>query len=278
MAAGKLENKKGYNGNEIQAKEFSDGSGLDVYDFNARTYDYQIGRFLQLDPLADEGNDYKWNNSGDILKNPTQNDKSPYAAFWNNPILYNDPDGECPRCAKALIKTAVKSVAKGKLDLGDLYDAVDAVRTIASPESGFLDKGVALFDLFSPLSSKEIKAGAKALGLAEGANDAGKALNKVDNVKNPYGARGKPDHQQKVGELSDKAKAENAGMQVVTEKKINAQGSNRRPDVQVVDPSTGKTIKVYEAERSPGSQRNQKREAEYKKLGVPFETHKVGGN
>jgi len=182
--AGKLENKIGLNGNEIQTKELSDGSGLDVYDFNARTYDPQIGRFLQLDPLADEGNDYTWSNPEDILKNPSQNDKSPFAAFWNNPIIYNDPDGECPRCLKALAKTAVKSVMKGKLDLGDVYDAVDAVRTIASPEAGLLDKSVALFDLFSPVSSKELKAGAKILGLADGANDASKAAKKINKNSN----------------------------------------------------------------------------------------------
>ncbi len=132
--------------------------------------------------------------------------------------------------------------------------------------------------LLSPVSSKELKAGAKAVGLTDNANDTKKALNKADNVKNPYGAKGKPDHQQKVGELTDKAKAENPGMQVVTEKKINTPGSNRRPDVQVVNPSTGRTEKIYEAERNPGGQRNQKREAEYKKLNIPFETHKVGGN
>jgi len=76
-------NKKGYNGNEIQAKEFSDGSGLDVYDFNARTYDQQIGRFIQIDPLAEEGG---------------QESLSPFHFANNNPILYNDPDGKCFFC------------------------------------------------------------------------------------------------------------------------------------------------------------------------------------
>lgn len=75
-------NKKGFNGNELQSKEFSDGSGLEVYDFNARTYDQQIGRFNQIDPLLEVG----------------QESLSPYQFGWNNPIRYNDPDGKCPIC------------------------------------------------------------------------------------------------------------------------------------------------------------------------------------
>jgi RHS repeat-associated core domain len=76
-------NKKGFNGNEIQNKEFSDGSGLEVYDFNARTYDQQIGRFIQIDPL---------------LEDSVQRPISPYHFSFNNPVRYNDPSGKCPIC------------------------------------------------------------------------------------------------------------------------------------------------------------------------------------
>ncbi|MBX2925907.1 MAG: hypothetical protein KF746_27170 [Chitinophagaceae bacterium] len=71
LAFGNPENKIGYNGNEIQNKEFNDGSGLELYDFNARTYDPQIGRFIQIDPLSDEGD---------------QESLSPYHFSKNNPI------------------------------------------------------------------------------------------------------------------------------------------------------------------------------------------------
>ncbi|WP_083722357.1 RHS repeat domain-containing protein [[Flexibacter] sp. ATCC 35208] len=54
------ENRKKYNGNELQSKEFGDGSGLELYDFNARTYNQQIGRFLQIDPLPDDGEQESW--------------------------------------------------------------------------------------------------------------------------------------------------------------------------------------------------------------------------
>lgn len=80
VAFGKPENKKGFNGNEIQNKEFSDLSGLEVYDFNARTYDPQTGRFIQIDPLVET----------------SQESLTPYQFGWNDPVRYNDPSGKFP--------------------------------------------------------------------------------------------------------------------------------------------------------------------------------------
>jgi RHS repeat-associated protein len=75
-ASGSLRNKNGITSKERQDQEFSDGTGLELYDFGARFQDPQIGRWHSIDPMADKY--HQW---------------STYTYCLNSPIITIDPDG-----------------------------------------------------------------------------------------------------------------------------------------------------------------------------------------
>ena len=61
---------------QFERGEFSDGKGLNLYDFEARMYEVQIGRWGAVDPLAEEAVN-----------------QSPHNYALNNPIILVDHDG-----------------------------------------------------------------------------------------------------------------------------------------------------------------------------------------
>ncbi len=78
-AAGGIENKYKYNGKELQNHEFSDGSGLEEYDYGARLQDPQLGVWHNIDKSADK---------------PHNISISPYVYVADNPLKFVDPNGK----------------------------------------------------------------------------------------------------------------------------------------------------------------------------------------
>jgi len=71
------QNKYRYNGKELQNQEFSDGSGLEEYDFGARFQDPQLGRFFNQDRFCEK-----------------LYSLSPYQFAANDPLLFVDNNGD----------------------------------------------------------------------------------------------------------------------------------------------------------------------------------------
>jgi len=115
LGFGGVENRKKFNdGTELQNKEFSDGSGLELYETPFRGYDPQIGRFQQIDPLS-------------FLTS----EQSPYEFALNNPILRNDPTGLADTATlKEVVVVAKIPKLKGGTYNGKSFQGIEGFTTI----------------------------------------------------------------------------------------------------------------------------------------------------
>ena len=277
---GGLDNKYRYNGKEFQTDQIN-GRNLDWYDYGARFYDPEIGRWHSMDPLAE-----------------SYISISPYVYCGNNPIRRGDLDGrdwfdKVVGFTAAVTDNAIGFDRRGNFSPNDAAD-YNMGQDIGDVASVLMGAGEADAGAGMAAGSVAVTAGTGGLSLevtgatfvtgtamaAHGtfmaAQGTGNFASQKGRLSNPDGSKGKPDHQAKVNELGKKAQSEtNKGETVLQERKVQGHDSNRRPDQQIVD-KNGKTRKIFEAERKPNSTRNVKREAEYKRLNIENETHKLG--
>jgi RHS repeat-associated protein len=101
---------KNFQGKEGKAfkveRQLDLGLNLDMTKF--RMYDYALGRFTSIDPLADANPQESW---------------TPYQYAYNSPVQYNDPYGDCPWCIGALVGAAIGAAVEYGSQVYDNYQS-----------------------------------------------------------------------------------------------------------------------------------------------------------
>ena len=93
----------GANKYQYNSKEWNGDYGLDWNHHDWRFYDPAIGRFVTIDRLPEE---------------EEQEQLTPYQFAYNNPVRYDDPDGQCPTCPVAAVGAVVGGVIGGLIEAG----------------------------------------------------------------------------------------------------------------------------------------------------------------
>jgi len=108
-------------------KEEQDELGLGWIDITARNYDPALGRWMNLDPLADNYTKY-----------------SPYSYTVNNPIYFVDPDGKfiLPASFRAKYKRLTQYLKNGIQEIANNKQVANALKKYGQFSDADIKKGL----------------------------------------------------------------------------------------------------------------------------------------
>ena len=152
-----------YNGKELQEE-----LGLNMYDYGARNYDPALGRWMNIDPLAEKSR--RW---------------SPYTYCYNNPMIFTDPDGMLAKWEPKIVNEKDSNGKTTNSYLALKKESKDNATTLATALSISQEDADKLYSTLSPSNMVKVPD-----AIAEPINN---AINDANKNPDDYGDSLMPD-------------------------------------------------------------------------------------
>jgi RHS repeat-associated protein len=129
---------------QYNGKELNEDFGLNWNHHDWRFYDVAIDRFVTIDRKSEEDD---------------QKQFSPYHFAKDNPIRYDDPDGQCPTCLTGFAIGFILDVATQVFFEGKSLDNVSYTKAAVAGTAGALSGGISSVVKLGRLASIAVNAG-----------------------------------------------------------------------------------------------------------------------